>query len=166
MLENYTKTPVRRQNFFSYLTKKHGQHLAVYWLLVQQFKSARKKTQAQFIKDWFLDGNIPADLREWGFLRPLNAGDSLGSEVGKRVAAGDFTGGGVFGGLMGKPKLPANLFDETLEQIREALQDPGYGLRTFQPDVPSKQRSIKDQVLSLKWHLTRAGFDCLMAGIY
>jgi len=106
VLTGYTKTPAKRHNLFCFSTQTFAQDAVVYWLLVQQFQTDRKKSQALFIKDWFIDGNIPQNLQDGGFLSKCNAEDAvlknIGEAVPKSIAATAFTRGGLMGALQTK----------------------------------------------------------------
>jgi hypothetical protein len=151
---------------------------------VQQFKTARKKTQAQLISDWYLAGNIPQNVGR--YVTAINTDPStktnVSTAVGTAALAAGFTSEkkGVFSGSSGE--MPDNLFDGTLVALRHNLEDPFVKLMSFKPDekykptifddwVPTPEGNkipnpLGDPLLNLRRHLTFAGFDTLKAGIY
>ncbi len=185
LLPQYTNTRARRHTFFCYCTQKHYSDIAVYWLLVQQFKTDRKTTQAQFIKDWFLDGNIPEILQGGGFLSRANIDGTVSAPVSgaveKFARATTFTSGGLFGALQmkisGATRPPADLFDATLVNLHQGLEDlPIQPKNGYNPDGTYQVRGgtvnsqvqfpIEQQIQILSRNLTLAGFDPDRAGIY
>jgi hypothetical protein len=189
----HTNTPARRHNFFCYCTINSRSPFAVYWLLVQQFRTDPKKTRAQLINDWFIDGNIPTYLKEGGFLDTLNIGGEVGRKavapVKTYIATTTFADGGFFGALHSKisgTRAPANLFDDTLAAIGDAAYDFEWLLKKKTPvfnadrkyqlnggngavvgqNREASLRPVQQLVIYLASHLRVAGFDPKKAGIY
>jgi hypothetical protein len=179
-LTQMTNTPARRHAFFCYMSQKWNEDLGLFWLLVQQFQTDRKKKQALLLKDWFLDGNIPAecdddDLR----LSRLNIAASVRNPAS--TAAGRFrsvltftqkidAAGGLMGAIVmkitGESTPPADLFDKALNGIWQPLQNPAIDLENFNPDGSYKFRGDANKMQILSALLTAAGFDPDSAGIY
>lgn len=131
IFREYNNTPLRRNHFYCFSTKGLTQDVAVIFLLIEAFRRERRKRQANFITDWFIDGNIPEDLQDRGFLAKLNIDIDLtrqySAKASKAVGAIGLTfadkaknhGGGI-SGILGALKqkkarskeLSADLFDE------------------------------------------------------
>jgi hypothetical protein len=185
-LAGYTNTEARRQVFFSWSTTQFAQDQAVYYLLVKHYRLTPKKKQAQLIKEWFLDGKIPDDLQDKGFLSRVNIAASVRDEVGKtagyyasirtfrdKVAyfANKGFGAGSIGAaiglkLSGKTKPPADLFDATLTTDFLIMLDDSIR-RGYRPDGPYQANgTFKTQTQKLRTHLQLAGFEPDFLGVY
>ncbi len=84
---SYTSTPARRHTFYCYCTKELVQDQAIFFLLVEAFRGKRSKRQALFINDWFINGNIPDELQEYGYLTNVNIAADLKNSVSDRAQA-------------------------------------------------------------------------------
>ncbi|HEY4253027.1 MAG TPA: hypothetical protein VGM87_17585 [Roseomonas sp.] len=187
----YTSTPARRRTFYCYCTKEFVQDQAAFFVLVEAYRVSRRKKQALFLNDWFINGNIPQTLQAGGYLSIVNIAASLQKStsdattaavaaVGKTFAdkmANQGGGVGGFFGALGKKisgtGVPADLFDAAQGQVVGMLNDRhGFGAQgglgaTYQMDGSYLPNGIyAGQVAAFKSALTTAGFDPDSLGIY
>jgi hypothetical protein len=188
----YTNSKARRRTFYCYCTKEFIQDQSVFFVLVEAFKKDRKKRQAAFINDWFVNGNIPEDLQEGGYLTKVNISNALATETSQATAnaikavGATFAekmankGGGAsgfFGALQqkmsGSTKLSASLFNQAQLQVVGMLNDRhGFGGEkgagaTYQPDSDYQPNGFfTKQVIVFKKKLKENGFDPDDLGIY
>ncbi len=185
----YTSTPLRRNSFYCFSTKRFTQDVAIVFLLVEGYRKDRRKRQANFITDWFINGNIPEDLQERGFLSKMNIASELTREYSAKAnSAIDAVGltfkdkaknhggglGGIFGALRqktGNNKLSIDLFDEvqlrTVEMLNENGFHDGEGNLIFRPDHTYMPfGGFAGKLPKFRMALKEAGFDANALGIY
>ncbi|MEW9615570.1 hypothetical protein AB3G45_17275 [Shinella sp. S4-D37] len=139
----YTNTPKRRNTFYNYCTTRFIQDQAIFFLLVEAFHESRSKRQAAFLNDWFIQGNIPQDLSETGYIGIVNISSDLQktisantnnaiSAVGRTFSAKMTNHGGGVGGFfgalrqkMGETTVTADLFNTAQSQVVTMLDDGG-----------------------------------------
>ena len=118
----YVDTPQRRHNLYCYCTHRWAQDSAVFFILVENWRKKRQKRQAQFINDWFIQGNIPDELTKGGYMMQVNLSPKLWDEtnanvtngiaaVGKTFADKRARHGGGFTGFLGA--VGQKLFTDT-----------------------------------------------------
>lgn len=189
----YTNTAARRRTFYCYCTKEFVQDQAVFFVLVDAYRTSRRKRQAVFLNDWFINGNIPQTLQEGGYLGIVNIAEAMKKTVSDAANAAvaavgrSFAdkmanqGGGVGGffGALGKKitgtGVPANLFDAPQAQVVTMLDEGGkhgFGAKngagaTYRPDGAYQPLgAFTAQAQIFKAHLKTAGFDPDDLGIY
>lgn len=189
----YTNTQARRHTFYCYCTKEFIQDQAVFFLLVETYRQSRLKRQALFLNDWFINGNIPDELQDGGYIGIVNISSSLKANVsGQANAAVAAVGrtfsdkmanhgggvGGFFGALrqkMGDTKLAGDIFDAPLAQVVTMLDETGkHGFggvggagATYNADATYQPfGGFAHQVPIFRSHLKTAGFDPDQLGIY
>ena len=190
----YTNTPKRRHNFYCYCTKRAIQENAIFFLLVEAYRQKRQKRQAQFINDWFIDGNIPKEFTDSGYLAPMNISAQMKAQVSRDVIntltavgktfkdkisrhGGGFTGflGAVGQKLATDTSVSGDLFDGPQAQAATMMtgnNDHGFGKANtsgllFDPDATYQPSPFfNEEVLAFKRHLTLNGFSPTDLGIY
>lgn len=184
----YTSTPARRHTFYCYCTKEFIQDQAIFFMLVEAFRISRRKRQALFLKDWFIDGNIPDALQEGGYLGIVNISSTLQQTVrtntSNAVSAVGLTfrdkvrSHGFFGAIgkkLGDTSVSGTLFDTPQSQVVSMLDEAGkHGFgrdggagATYQPDSTYQPLgAFAGQVQILRKHLKTADFDPDELGLY
>jgi hypothetical protein len=188
----YTNTTARRRTFYCYCTQEFVQDQGVFFVLVEAFRVGRKKRQAEFLNNWFINGNIPENLQEGGYLTLVNISADLKNTtstgvtgaiaaIGKTFSDKQARAGGGVGGffsalgtaLFKDTKVPANLFDAAQRQVAGMLNDrhgfggDGGGGATYRPDGTYQPRgTYAAQAQIFKLALTENGFDPDDLGIY
>jgi len=193
IFQSYTNTPQRRNSFYCYSTKFFIQDAAIFFILVEAYRTYRSKRQAVFLNDWFIDGKIPDDLQEGGYLSQINISSDLRKEyskgasdavnaVGRTFAdkAKNHGGGitGFFGALKqktGDNRLSAGVFDEPQSRVVEMLDsnnahgfgDDGGAGATFKPHLHYQPfGKFATQTLKFRGALKAVGFNPDTLGIY
>lgn len=184
----YTNTPARRHTFYCYCTKEFVQDQAIFFILVEAYRASRRKRQAAFLKDWFIDGNIPDALQDGGYLGIVNISDTLQNTVrantNNAISAVGLTfrdkvkTHGFFGAIgkkLGDTSISGNLFDAPQNQVVTMLDETGkHGFggvggagAKYQPDSAYQPLgAFANQMPLLRKHLKTAGFDPDDIGLY
>jgi hypothetical protein len=189
---SYTSTAARRNTFYCYCTTRYVQDQAIFFLLVEAFQADKCKRQALFIKDWFIDGNIPADYTDNGYLGIVNISSGLQGTISTNTTAAvsavgrtfadkmSRNGGGVggfFGALrqkMGDTTVSSALFNTAQAQVVTMLDDQRHGFggvggagATYQPDGTYQPLgAFSKQVIRFRKDLKIGGFDPDKLGIF
>lgn len=172
-----------RRNFYAWSTLEYATESAIFLLMVHQFRQDRKKRQAQLIYDWFIKGEIPEALQDYGYLSRINissresqeastrfndAMSKVGKTISEKISKHGFVAG-VALAIGGDTKLAADLFDPAARLVWSMLvSDSKYGSRSkHQPSAEYQPRaSFATQVALLKKAMKEAGFDPDGLGIY
>jgi hypothetical protein len=188
----YTSTPARRNTFYNYCTTRYVQDQAVFFVLVDAFKAEKRKRQATFINEWFINGNIPDEYTRNGYLGIVNISSGLQGTISTNTTSAvsavglkfadkmNNHGGGVrgfFGAIrqkLGDTTVSENLFDTAQAQVVTMLSDVGHGFggeggkgATYKPDGTYQPNgSFSQQVIRFRKDLKEAGFDPDKLGIY
>ena len=190
---SYTSTPARRNTFYCYCTKELIQDQAIFFMLVDAYRVKRRKRQALFLNDWFIEGNIPEVLQDGGYLGIVNISSAMQTAVSERTTSAISSvgltfadkrrkhGGGVkgfFGAVFqkaGNTGVAENLFDGPQAQVVAMLDENGKhgfggigGARaTYQPDGKYQPLGyFANKVPIFRKHLKTNGFDRDELGIY
>lgn len=153
----------------------------------------RSKRQAVFLNDWFIEGKIPDELQEAGYLSQINISSELRNEYSKGTSdainaigrtfadkAKKHGGGiaGFFGALKqktGDNKLSAGIFDEPQSRVVEMLDsnnahgfgDYGGVGATFKPYLRYQPfGKFATQTQKFRGELKAVGFNPDLLGIY
>ena len=181
LYRDYTKTQDIRHNFYCYCSNLYFQELAIVFMLIEDFRKSRRKRQAAFITEWFIDGKVPADLQS--FLSEVNLSSKKSKQyrsgaegainaVGRTFAdkAKNHGGGlkGIFGALKQKSsstQISGDIFDEMQLDIIAMLNENGG--EQFVPDssyMPNGK--FANQIHKFRQALKEASFDPNALGIY
>ncbi len=184
---DYTNTRRRRHTFYCYSTKEFVQDQAIFFVLVEAYRKTRSKRQALFLTDWFVEGNIPDDMQDGGYLTNVNISSELKNKISgeTRTTVGNVgltfadkrEKHGFWGAVklktFGDTKAPEKLFDTAQIQVAKMLDDRhGFGGvkgagATYQPDSSYQPNAVfSGQAQILRKHLKTAGFDPDDLGIY
>jgi hypothetical protein len=182
---SYTNTPKRRHTFYCYCTQEFVQDQAIFFVLVEAYRATRSKRQGLLLKEWFIDGNIPDELQDGGYLTQVNVAgsdrDAMGNRVNTEVNRIGLTfadkrakhGGGVrgfFGAAfqkLGNTSLSGDIFDSAQRQVVKMLDETGkHGFCTpvaagrYNPDGTYQPKAFfVPMVVPLRKHLKEAGFN-------
>jgi hypothetical protein len=188
----FTNNKERRRSFYCYCTTLRTQDQAVFFLLVEAYRAARRKRQAIFINNWFIKGEIPAILDAGGYLSKVNIQSAVEKQISSLTADSvaaigqtfadkiKVNGGGIsgfFGAIAQKTadnKPPQELFEAAEREVVGMLNgndnDFGNAQGTGGKFVPDHfyqpYGGFAAQVLIFKGHLKTAGFDPDDLGIY
>lgn len=188
----FTDNKERRRSFYCYCTNLQSQDQAIFFLLVEAYRAARRKRQAIFINDWFIKGQIPQDLQAGGYLSKVNiqqqvqqsisgatttAVNKIGRTFSDKVAVNGGGIAGFFGALAQKgadTRPPQELFEAAEREVVGMLNgnDNDFGNAEgkggkFIPDhFYQPYGAFAKQAQSFKGQLKIAGFDPDDLGIY
>ncbi len=184
MYREFTNTPNRRHNFYCYCSHLYCQEMAIFFMLVEDFRRDRRKRQAVFLTEWFVKGNIPKDLKDEGFLTEINISSKQVKEYGARaegavnavgrtfIDKAKNHGGGVKGLLgalkqkkSGNTQISGEIFDDMQIYVIGMLNENRAADFKLDHDyMPNGKYAGK--IAKLRMALKDAGFDPNGLGIY
>lgn len=178
---DWISTPAKSKNFYQFTLTASTQENSAFLILLKSFKLQRRKRQALFLADLFVDGNVPQVLE--GYMMEVNLPADVQKTTSTKVHADIASLGMSFAdkvanrGLLGAigqkfsedTRVPAERFDEAEREIT-SLVYKNHGTATagnkYRPETNyaeivkrvDRYATIKGKEASFRQLLTAAGF--------